>query len=316
MLALIALLWFAVSREVASRAATGLLGRTAGGTFVQLLGAVFLLFLLVLGFVLLAPQRSSVRDLLALPRRPSAGREWAIGAALGWGAAILAVLPMLFTGALYLQLWVDARSSLAAVLAIATAAVLTLCIEAVFRGFAFRQLAEVTGPAWATVLLSAIYAVITTFNVAGWTTLLVAFLAGVLLTNAWLRTHGLWLSWGLHFAWIVALGALFGLPINGDTDLATIIQTQLSGKSWLTGFGRGPLSAPWTAIVLLLALAILFRLTRDFAWQYTHKPITAAGYPMEVAPPPAHAAMEAAAPPPPLVQILPTTPQDRSRIGD
>ncbi len=41
-------------------------------------------------------------------------------------------------------------------------------------------------------------------------------LAGVLLSIAWLRTHGLWLPWGLHFAWNASLGILFGLPVSGD----------------------------------------------------------------------------------------------------
>ena len=41
-------------------------------------------------------------------------------------------------------------------------------------------------------------------------------LAGVLLSIAWLRTHGLWLPWGIHFAWNASIGLLFGLPVRGD----------------------------------------------------------------------------------------------------
>jgi hypothetical protein len=58
---------------------------------------------------------------------------------------------------------------------------------------------------------------------------------------------------------------------------------------------------------------VLVRVTRDWAWYYTYKPIEPGGYPMDVAPPPAHIEMESkAASAPALVQILPVTPQSRS----
>ena len=144
---------------------------------------------------------------------------------------------------------------------------------------------------------------------------LVSFLLAVLLTSAWRRTHALWLPWGLHLAWSARLGMLFGLPLFGGTELSTLIQAQVQGPRRLTGSGFGPIAAPWTAIVLLGAIVVLVRVTRDFAWHYTHPAIVAAGYPMDVAPPPPHVAMEQAAAPPPLVQILPTTPQDGSKSG-
>jgi hypothetical protein len=72
-----------------------------------------------------------------------------------------------------------------------------------------------------------------------------------------------------------------------------------------------------TGVALLIGLGVLVRLTREYAWQYTHPVIVPGGYPMDVPPPPAHQAMEreGSVPPPPLVQILPSTPQQRS-AGD
>jgi hypothetical protein len=65
--------------------------------------------------------------------------------------------------------------------------------------------------------------------------------------------------------------------------------------------------------VLVVGIAVLVRVTRDYAWDYTFKPIVAGGYPTDVAPPAAHIAMEKeASVTPSLVQILPTTPQSRS----
>jgi hypothetical protein len=62
----------------------------------------------------------------------------------------------------------------------------------------------------------------------------------------------------------------------------------------------------------------VYRVTKDWAWAYTLPEIVAGGYAVEVAPPPAHTAMEKAAAPPPLVQILPVTSQSfsvRDEVG-
>jgi len=84
------------------------------------------------------------------------------------------------------------------------------------------------------------------------------------------------------------------------------------------GRDYGPEGAVFTVIVLLIAVAVLIRITRDYAWDYTHRPIVAGGYAVEVPPPAAHVAMEQEVKPASaasLVQILPVTPQSRS-VGE
>ena len=315
-LTLVKLVSWAVCREVSERAATGLLGSILGGAFVPLLAATFLLFLVVLGFLavdMLRGQRASPRSLLALPKRPTASREWMIGAALGWGAVIVAVLPLVLRRALYVQTWFAPRGIFAALISLATLTLGTLTTEAVFRGYAFRRLESSLGPNRAMVLLSAAYALIVSFSLGSLTPLLISFLFAILLTSAWRRTHALWLGWGLHFAWNAALGVLFGLPLFGGTELSNIVQSQAQGSTRLTGAGLGPIAAPWTILVILVATLVLIRVTRDFAWAYTHPQIIPAGYPMTVPPPAEHAAMEKSVAPTPLVQILPHTPQGEIR---
>ena len=134
-------------------------------------------------------------------------------------------------------------------------------------------------------------------------TFFVAFAAGVLFSVAYLRTHGLWLGWGIRFGWLAAMGVLFGLPLAGSADFSSVVATDSSGRLWLTGGAYGPEGGVFTGLVLLAAAIALYSLTRDYAWAYTHSPIVPGGYPMDVAPPPAHAAMEAAAGTQ-LVQIL------------
>ncbi len=313
-----AITWFLAARELASRSASGISQRLDLLALGTVLKPVFLLFLLLVGFYaldLISHRRSSTRDLLGLPARPTARQEWGIGAAVGWSALLLSVVPILVFGTLHIQLWTEPRAFLYLAASLIGAAFATLALEVAFRGYAFRRLIEATGPVGATLTMSLLYGLLFAFS-PGSTSLgvLVMALLGLLLSVCWLRTHALWLGWGLNFAFTATLGVLFGLPVAGSTDLASVFQSFATGRQTITGGDFGPESAVFTAFVLLLAIAAITRLTRDFAWNYTHKPIIPGGYPMDVAPPSAHAAMETqtATAPPALVQILPTTPQQRS----
>ncbi len=150
-------------------------------------------------------------------------------------------------------------------------------------------------------------------NDASLISVLVTMLAGVLLSVAYLRTRALWLAFGFHLAWNLTMGAIFGLPVSGFTDFSTIIQTNTAGPHWLTGGAYGPEAGLFTFIVLIAGIVVLVRVTRDYAWEYTHAPIVSAGYAVEVEPPKAHVEMEAkAAAAPQLVQIAANTSQDAS----
>jgi membrane protease YdiL (CAAX protease family) len=320
--------WFLAAETVASHAARGLAKRFGLDAARPLLASAFLLFLLAVGFSLLqaiAKRGSSLREVLGLPKRLTAAREWELGAALGWGLVVLAVIPMAAAGTLHVQFWTQPRAFALLLLNLVTLAVAALAEEVAFRGYTFRRLIEAIGPVAATIVMSLLFALGHVLNPgATWASSLVTILAGVLLSIAWLRTHGLWLGWGLHFAWNASMGVLFGLPVSGITDFSSIVQTRAFGRPWLTGGDYGPEGAGFTVIVLLIGIVVLVRVTRDYAWHYTYVPIVAAGYPMEAPPPAAHVAMQQqeqrseqtrAAAPVSLVQILPSTPQTRS-VGD
>jgi uncharacterized protein len=320
--------WFLAADTVAARAARGLSERFGLGLARPLLTWAFLLFLLAVGFSILqaiAKRRSSIRAVLGLPKRATAWQEWKLGAALGWGLIVFAVLPMAVAGTLHIQFWTQPRAFSLLILNLLTLAVAALAEEVAFRGYSYRRLIEAIGPVAATTLMSLLFGLGHVLNPgATWASTLVTVLAGVLLSIAWLRTHGLWLGWGLHFAWNASMGILFGLPISGINDFASIVQTRAFGRLWLTGGDYGPEGAGITVVVLLIGIVALVRVTRDYAWHYTYVPIVAAGYPMEARPPAAHVAMQEQeqmaqqtrpAAPVALVQILPSTPQTRS-VGD
>jgi hypothetical protein len=311
--------WFLASDALAGHAARGLCDRFSLADARPLLTSLFLLFLLAVGFSILQAlgrRQATLREVLGLPQRSSARQEWALGAALGWGMVLVAVLPMALAGTFSIQFWLQPRAWGLLVLNLGTLAAGALAEEVAFRGYPYRRLIEAIGPVGATVSLSLLFGLGHAFNPsATWTSVLVTMLAGLVLSVGWLRTHGLWLPWGFHFAWNASMGVLFGLPISGLSDFSSVVQTRAFGRLWLTGGDYGPEGAVLTAAVLLIGIIVLVRITRDYAWDYTFKPIVAGGYPTEVQPPAAHVAMEQqaqAAPASALVQILPTTPQSRS----
>lgn len=311
--------WFVASQVLAVRSARGLTNRFNIDSARLLLGSLFLLFLLTVGFSLIATigrRPVTTRVLLGLPRRATAAKEWLLGSAIGWGAAVLCVLPLVLTGSLSVGFWTEPRAFGLILINLATVATGSLAEEVVFRGYPFRCLIEAIGPTRATVILAFLYGLFHTLVGDGsFAAFLIAFLAGILLALGWLRTHALWLSWGVHFAWNASLGILFGLPVTGSVDGSTVIQSTTFGRSVFTGGAFGPEAGLYAVIGISAAILVLIRTTRDYAWNYTHPVIVPGGYPMDVPPPAAHAAMEQQAPQPTLVQILPTTPQGRS-IGE
>jgi hypothetical protein len=304
-------LWLLAAHAIALRAADGMATRFNWAAGQGLLGDLFLLFLLLLGFTTLnwiGTRQGSVRQANALPPRPTALQEWSRGALIGWAALLVAVLPMVLLGSLHPQFSWSASAFGAIVLSLISLALAALANEVAFRGFLFRRLIDAIGPTAATLLLSGIYALLGSLRPnATSLSFLITLLAGVLFSLAYLRTHALWLGWGLHFAWAAATAVLFGLPVGGAANYGSIVQTSASGPAWFTGGAYGPEAAFFTGIVLILAMPAVYRATRDYAWNYTQPVIVPGGYPMDVPPPPAHTAMEqeAAAATPTLVQILP-----------
>jgi hypothetical protein len=308
------LLWLLAAQTTAFRAASGIAARLVWSSVGQeFLTNLFLLFLLLLGFTALnwiGTRNGSARFANALPERPTSRQEWSRGVMIGWAAALVAIIPTVILGALHAEFFWSGSAIAATLLSLVSLFLGALAIEVAFRGFLLRRLIDTIGPTAATILLSGIYALLGGLrpNASG-LSFVVMFIGGVLFSIAYLRTHALWLGWGLHFAWLAALALVFGLPVAGDATYAGIVQSNVGGPQWLTGGPYGLEAALFTALVFLVAIAVVYRATRDYAWNYTHPVIVPAGYPMDVPPPPAHTAMEQAAQSQaPLVQIAPAAP--------
>jgi membrane protease YdiL (CAAX protease family) len=325
--------WIVAARGLAERATQGLTVRFNLSTLSNLLQQLFFLFLLLIGFSVLrwissrqpsarnsTPGNTTTQDLTrfngiratnALPARATTREEFLRGTALGWALVLAAVLPMMLLGSLHPEFNLNVGNLGYALLALLTIAVATLALEVAFRGFLFIQFIQATGPVFATLFLSLLYATLSAFRPdATALSILDTFLFAVLFCTAYLRTRALWIGWGIHFAWSAVAAIVFGLPIATDFGFNNLIFTSVTGPEWLTGGPYGPEASFVTAIVLIIGIFALHRLTRHYAWEYTYTPPVASGYPMDIAPPAAHTAMEdeAAAAPAPLVQILGATP--------
>jgi len=302
--------YFVFAQQISLRAANGL---SSGDSFV-LVESLILLFLLLVGYAAMGYAGQSQREPLktmGLVRREGWKREFALGAALGWGGVVACVLPMALVGSLVIRFWTDAHQFFLLFVNLLTLVIAALAEEIAFRGYAFQRLIDAIGPTLATLGMSVLFAVMHLMNTnASAASTLVTILAGWLFSIAYLRTRALWLPWGLHFAWNASMGILFGLPVSGLTVFNPVITTNAVGPIWLTGGGYGPEGSAVAAIVLPVLMIVLVRSTRDYAHRYTQPVIVPGGIPVDldaIARRQHEAAMGTAAAPnePQLIQILP-----------
>ncbi|MGB6781342.1 MAG: lysostaphin resistance A-like protein [Terracidiphilus sp.] len=304
---LVALFYFFFVTALAQHAARVL----ANDQWSPLLEKALLAFLLVFGYAgfgfTLNRRQHSIAD-QGLPARPGWTREFALGLSIGWGIAVVCVLAMALFGGIVISFslaianwgWLLADG--------AWFALATLAVEVAFRGYAFQRFARATGSAGAVFGFSLLYAFLESMRPGATRfSAVVAFILSVVLSTAYLRTRALWVGWGLNFGWQGTRALLFGLAVRGNSSNSPIVQGDPTGPFWLTGGGYG-LDASWLALaVLLLALPVLYRATRDLDFRYNAPELVPAGIPVDLdaaARRQHEAAMGAAEPAPPaLVQI-------------
>lgn len=303
----IAACWFLVAERVAISAAHGL----TTSQWNDLLYRAILLFLLLVGYAGMGfafeRQREPLKA-MGLMQRETARAEFGTGVAVGWGMMVLCVLPMAVTGGLIVTFWHSAHQFGELILGFLVLLVASLAEEVAFRGYPFQRLIEAFGPTFATILLSALFAVIHIFNPGSSSaSTLTTFLAGWLLSLAYLRTRALWLPWGLHFGWNASMGLLFGLPISGLRTFSPVVSSVARGPLWLTGDGYGPEGSAVAVVVILIGIMTLILVTREYAYRYAQPVIIPGGIPVDLdaaARRQHEAAMGAAEPA--LVQIMPS----------
>jgi membrane protease YdiL (CAAX protease family) len=311
---IVAVLYFFLARSLARHGALGL----ANEQWVPLVEQAMLAFLLVLGYAafgfwLNRQLHPAIEQ--GWPLRAGWQREAGLGLATGWALAVVCVLPLTLVGGIAIVLSTDLSAWGWLLAEVAFFALMALAEEVAFRGYGFQRFAEAVGPAGAALGYAAFYGIVQSMLPgSSRASMAVSVVLSLLLSTAYLRTRALWLSWGINFAWKASRALLFGLALSGVNSHSPVLQGNPMGPFWLTGGGFG-LDGSWVAfLVLLAAIPVLFRITRDLDYRYNAPVIVPGGIPVDIDAA-AHRQHEAAQGPAqpaaaPLVQILPvTTPQ-------
>ena len=258
-------------------------------------------------------------------RRQGWAGEAGLGLATGWSLALVCVLLLALGGGIAIS--ITARASAWGWLLADAAffAFAALAEEIAFRGYGFQRFVEAVGPVGASLGFAAYYAIVQSrVPGSGRASIMVSVALGLLLSAAYLRTRAIWLSWGLNFGWKASRALLFGLSVNGVNSHSPVVQGDPMGPFWLTGGGFGVEGSWVTFLLLIAALPVVFRITRELDFQYNAPVIVPGGIPVDIdaaaraqheaamgaAEPAAPALIQigapAPAPPPPVRQVEPT----------
>lgn len=126
--------------------------------------------------------------------------------------------------------------------------------EVLFRGILFRQLEQAIGT-WLAIIASALFFGLGHGGNPGATwvsSVAIAIEAGGLLAASYVATRSLWIPIGLHWAWNLFEGPVWGSPVSGF-PLAVLADARFPGPRLLTGGAFGP-EASLPAMVLGAAL--------------------------------------------------------------
>jgi membrane protease YdiL (CAAX protease family) len=134
--------------------------------------------------------------------------------------------------------------------------------ELVFRGYPFQKLL-LTNRTFTVVFGSVVFMCAHMSN-RGLTNvaLLNIFLAGLVLSLAFLWRESLWVPIGIHLGWNVATGPILGHEISGFMTTGRIFTTFDDGPEIITGGNFGIEGSLWTTFATLIAIVLLLRLLK------------------------------------------------------
>jgi hypothetical protein len=277
-----AVLYFFLARSLAHRGAQGL----AGEQWSPLVEQAMLAFLLLAGYAAMGfwldRQNHPISE-QGLPRREGWPGEAGLGLAVGWALAVACVLPLTLAGGIAITLttslsawgWLLADAAFFALAALAE--------EVAFRGYGFQRFERAVGSLGAALGFAAFYAIVQALLPgSNRASVAVSVALSLALSTAYLRTRALWLSWGLNFGWKASRALLFGLTVSGVNSHSSVVQGEPMGPLWLTGGGYG-LDGSWmTFVILLAAIPVVFRVTRDLDFRYNAPVIVPGGIPVDL----------------------------------
>jgi membrane protease YdiL (CAAX protease family) len=132
--------------------------------------------------------------------------------------------------------------------------------EIIARGVLFRIVEEGLGTWWALAISALFFGAAHIFNPGAtlWSSASIAIEAGLLLAMLYHVTRSLWACIGLHAAWNIMQGTVYGIPVSGTTSKGWLISNR-TGPDWLSG---GVFGAEASVVALLACSALSLVLLR------------------------------------------------------
>jgi membrane protease YdiL (CAAX protease family) len=126
--------------------------------------------------------------------------------------------------------------------------------EIAMRGVLFRIVEEGLGTWWALAISAAFFGIAHIFNpgATAWSSAAIAIEAGVLLALVFHVTRTLWACIGLHAAWNITQGTIYGIPVSGTRDESWLASSR-TGPDWLSG---GIFGAEASVVALVVCMSV------------------------------------------------------------
>ena len=188
-------------------------------------------------------------------------REFLLGAAMAAGfASLIVLIPMLAGRARFVP--AAASEHPWASFALVTLALLFGAVgeEMLFHGYAFQQLTRTLGNFGTVLPVAVLFGLVHTGNEgANPLGIFNTMLWGGVLGFAYVRTQALWLPFGLHFGWNLAL-PLLGANLSGFAMSVTGYSLEWNGSTLWSGGSYGPEGGLLTTFAACALAALLPRI--------------------------------------------------------
>lgn len=152
--------------------------------------------------------------------------------------------------------------------------IVALYEETVFRGYFFQTIEQRWGSGFALLSSMVVFGLLHIFNLGGHPSptaiiggLFIGAEAGLLLAAAYMLMRRLWLPIGIHWAWNLFQGTVYGAPVSGLPIGPSVFKAQFHGPSWITGGVFGPeAGVPALIIGTITGLIFLRMAVRNGNW--------------------------------------------------
>ena len=209
-------------------------------------------------------EHKSLRD-YGLPARGAFGRDFRIGAVIGFAALTLLLVGVhLGSGFYFGNLALGAKGILyfGAMWGLAFL-IVGFAEEFLFRGYALATLAEGIGFWPAAIVLSLVFGAIHLGNIGENPVGAVsAGLVGLLFCFSLRRSGNLWFAIGLHAAWDYGESFIYSVPDSGTVVPGHLLNShfQAGASTWITGGAVGPEGGVFVFVVLAILFVIVDRM--------------------------------------------------------